>query len=223
MVRDGTGLGTRRMTIAAVDVREVSRLFGRTAALRSVSTRFERGELTVLSGPNGAGKSTLLSIVGTRLRPTRGRTSYMGTEGPLAPSAVRRELGWVSHESLCYQELSGRKNIELVLELHGLPRQRYDEIAEQVELGAFAERPVATLSRGQRQRVSLARALCHEPSLLLLDEPWTGLDHASAQLLERLTLEMSQKGAIVVVVSHEQGLAARLGARELKLINGRIA
>jgi heme exporter protein A len=207
----------------AVEVQEVSRLFGRTPALRSVSARFERGQLTVLSGPNGAGKSTLLSIVGTRLRPTRGRVSYLGANGPLEREDVRRQLGWVSHESLSYQELSGRKNIELVLELYGLPLSRYHEVAEAVELGPFAERPVATLSRGQRQRVSLARALCHNPSLVLLDEPWTGLDAASAKLLERLTLEMTERGAIVIVVSHEAGLAARLGARELRLQAGRIA
>lgn len=201
----------------------MSRLFGRTQALRSVSATFEQGELVVLSGPNGAGKSTLLSILGTRLRPTRGTVTYMSAAGPIAPRLVRLDLGWVSHESLCYQELTGRRNIELVLELHGLPRDRYDEVAALVELGKFAERPVQTLSRGQRQRVSLARALCHAPRLLLLDEPWTGLDARSAELLERVTLQMTAQGAIAIVVSHEQGVAQRLGAREVRLEGGKVA
>jgi ABC-type multidrug transport system ATPase subunit len=208
--------------VTRVVVSDVTRLFGRTPALRAVSATFERGQLTVLSGPNGAGKSTLLSIIGTRLRPTRGKVAYMNAQGQLDSSLVRRDLGWVSHESLCYQELSGRRNIELVLALHGLPLARYAEVAELVELGKFAERPVATLSRGQRQRVSLARALCHDPSLLLLDEPWTGLDVQSAALLEKLTLERTSGGAITIVVSHEPGIAERLGAREVRLEGGRV-
>jgi heme exporter protein A len=213
---------TERHALSRVEAHDVTRLFGRTQALRAVSASFGRGELTVLSGPNGAGKSTLLAILGTRLKPTRGAVQYMNEAGPIDRNRARAELGWVSHESLCYQELSGRRNIELVLSLHGLPLARYEEIASQVELGKFAERPVSTLSRGQRQRVSLARALCHNPSLVLLDEPWTGLDVNSAKLLERLTLNITAQGAITIVVSHEPGIAARLGARELQLVGGRL-
>lgn len=216
-----SGLGQR---LRAVHVRGVTRLFGATPALRGVSLDLPAGSITLLSGPNGAGKTTLLSIIGTQLKPTRGEVIYQGREGPLALAAVRAQLGWVSHDSHCYRELTGRQNIALAAELHGVSLGRnWERVAERFALGRFVERSVSTLSRGQRQRVALARALIHEPSLLLLDEPWTGLDAASSERLEQVVAEERARGAVVVVVSHAAGLAERLGAREVRLQAGRIA
>jgi heme exporter protein A len=204
-----------------VAARAVTKLFGATPALRGADLDLGPGEITLLSGPNGAGKSTLLSIIGTQLRPTRGRVDYLDGHGqPLDRQGVRAQLGWVSHASHCYGELSGRQNVQLCAELHGISGDRYEALAERLGLGRFAERPVRTLSRGQTQRVALARALVHGPSLLLLDEPWTGLDKKSGQLLEQVVHEEKARGALIAIVSHEANLAARLGAREVRVVRG---
>lgn len=201
----------------------MTRLFGATPALRGVSLDLRAGSVTLLTGPNGAGKTTLLSIIGTQLKPTRGELRYEGSGGALDLSVVRAQLGWVSHDSHCYRELTGRQNIELAARLFGVPVDlAWERVAERFGLGRFAERSVATLSRGQRQRVALARALVHRPSLLLLDEPWTGLDAASSERLEQVVDEERSAGAVIVVVSHAPGLAERLGATNVPLRAGRV-
>jgi len=209
--------------IKAVEAQDLTKLFGATPALRGASLRLKSDEITLLMGPNGAGKSTLLNIIGTMLRPTRGSVRYLDeSDRSLSRMEVRSQLGWVSHASHCYGELTGRQNIALAAELHGLGTEGYESLAERLALGRFAERPVSTLSRGQTQRVALARALVVEPSLLLLDEPWTGLDKKSAKLLERIVVEEKERGALVAIVSHEIGLGERLGAREVIVRQGRV-
>lgn len=206
-----------------VVVQELTKLFGATPALRGVSICLNAEEIALLSGPNGAGKSTLLGVMGTQLRPTRGSVQYLTGEGrELSRAQVRAQLGWVSHTSHCYGELSGRQNVALAAELQGVSPALYRPLAERLGLGKFAERPVSTLSRGQTQRVALARALIHSPKLLLLDEPWTGLDQKSGELLERVVLEERERGALIAIVSHEAGLAERLGAREVKIVRGQV-
>ncbi len=199
----------------------VTRTFGAIAALRAVSLTLESGQLVALEGSNGAGKSTLLAVLATAIRPTLGRVIYE----PLgeAVEAVRPELGWVSHDSLCYRELSGRENVELAARLYGVdPRAAWEATADRVQAKSFGERPFGTLSRGQRQRIALARALAHRPSVLLLDEPWTGLDPASAELLESALVEERRRGTLVVVSSHAPEQAERLGARRITLSGGRV-
>lgn len=209
------------MRIERIEVRSVTRLFGATPALRGVTTQFDSGELVFLEGPNGAGKSTLLAILGTVLSPTSGTVQYapMGEDRQLA----REHIGWVAHESHCYRELTGRQNVELAAEIRGLPvAEAWARVSKRVRAEAFADRSVSTLSRGQRQRIALARALVHEPSILLLDEPWTGLDDATSQELERIILEERDRGAIIIVVNHTPGLGQRLGARMVRIDRGRI-
>jgi heme exporter protein A len=129
----------------------------------------------------------------------------------------------VAHDSHCYRELGARDNVELAARIHGLePRTAWERVAARVDVAHLAERKVGTLSRGQRQRVALARALVHDPSVLLLDEPWTGLDQKSAALLEAVLLAERDRGALIVVVSHAEGLAERLKARRVRLQAGRI-
>jgi len=199
----------------------VTRLFGATPALRGVSVNFEAGSISVLEGANGAGKSTLLAVVGTLLTPSSGTVHYH----PLGPDRerARPQIGWVAHESHCYRELTGRQNVELAARLHGVePNAAWQRVSERVAAEAFGARRVSTLSRGQRQRIALARALVHRPSVLLLDEPWTALDSASAERLEAILLEERERGALIIVVSHAPGLADRLKARRIGLHSGRI-
>lgn len=207
--------------IEQIEVRAVTRLFGATPALRAVSARFEAGSITFLEGPNGAGKSTLLAVIGTVLTPTSGEVVYHPVGGEL--ELVRPHIGWVAHDSLCYRELSARGNVELAARVYGVDvASAWDRVAPRVGAEALADRRVATLSRGQRQRVALARALVHDPAVLLLDEPWSGLDRASAEYLQRVLLEERERGAVVIVVNHTDGLAERLGARCVRLENGRV-
>jgi heme exporter protein A len=210
------------MQVSRIEVRGVTRRFGATLALRQVSTSFAAGTLTFLEGPNGAGKSTLLAIIGTVLRPSSGSVTYEPFGA--AQEQARRHIGWVAHESHCYRELSGRRNIELVAQLHGvrLADENVARVIARVGAEPFAERPVGTLSRGQRQRIALARALVHQPGVLLLDEPWTGLDLASVDRLEAVIREEVAHGSLVIAVTHGAGTAERLGARRLRIEAGRV-
>jgi heme exporter protein A len=205
-----------------VELVGVSKTYGPVRALAGVSARFEEGAVTVIRGPNGSGKSTLLAIVGTVARPTSGRVDH-GSLGRTR-AVVRETVGWVGHDSLCYPDLSGRENIELAARLHQHDaRAAFERAAGRFELRAFAERPVRTYSRGQRQRIALARALVHAPRLLLLDEPTSGLDAVGVERLVTVVREEASRGAVVVVVTHDVSFAASLGATALTLERGRVA
>lgn len=199
--------------ITRVITKGLVKTYGFTVALRGVDVTIDRAQLTLIEGANGSGKSTLLGILGTVVRPSAGTIVYEPLGDDL--DDVRHEVGWLSHESLTYPDLSGRKNIELVASLVGIPlHDAWDRVAERFELGAFVSRPVRTYSRGQKQRVALARALVHGPSLILLDEPTTGLDKAGVKRLLSVVDDEVSRGAAVVVVSHEPELfRERAGAR----------
>jgi heme exporter protein A len=208
------------MDAGAVELRNVSKTYGPVRALVGVSWSFALGAVTVVRGANGSGKSTLLAVVGTLARPTSGKVAY----GELGRDRgqVRRTLGWVGHESLCYPDLTGRQNIELAARLYGCSaRDAYESAKERFELGAFADRPVRTYSRGQRQRIAVARALVHRPALLLLDEPTTGLDSAATARLQGVVREEAARGAVVIVVTHDVGFAEAMESQVLWLERGR--
>ncbi len=207
--------------IERVVIERVVKTFGATAALRGVSAEMRAGELTLVEGANGSGKTTLLRIIGTILQPSSGRVRY----APLGddPSAIRSELGWLSHELMAYGDLTGRQNVELAAEAHGLaPHDAWLQARERFQLGRFAERPLRTNSRGQRQRIALARALVHRPSLVLLDEPTTGLDKAGVARLVDLVAEEVASGAVVAVVSHEPELFDALAGHRIALERGAV-
>jgi len=207
--------------ISHIELRGVTRLFGANVALRAVDVDFRPGAITFVQGHNGAGKSTLMSIVGTVLKPSKGKVLYAphGASRQLA----RRHIGWVAHESHCYADLSGRENVELAARLYGLePSSAWLEVCDRVQAERFGGQAVGTLSRGQRQRIALARALVHAPSVLLLDEPLTGLDQASVERMEAILLEERDRGTIVVVISHTAGMAERMEGRRVYMQQGRI-
>jgi heme exporter protein A len=207
--------------IREVIARGIVKTYGSTVALRGVDATFRSGMLTLIEGANGSGKSTLLGVLGSVIRPTSGTVRYE----PLGEDmrTVRAAVGWVSHETLAYPDLTGRQNIELAARVHGLDaKSAWDRAEARFELGPFALRPLRTCSRGQRQRVALARALVHEPSLVLLDEPTTGLDRSGVGRLLQVVDEEVGRGAAVIIVSHEPDiLSDRVGARVL-LDRGRV-
>jgi ABC-type multidrug transport system ATPase subunit len=206
----------------SVQLRSVTKTYGPVRALVGVSAVFEPGQVSVVTASNGSGKSTLLAIVGTLAKVTSGRIEH-GELGR-SRSEVRATLGWVGHDSLCYPELTGRENIELAARLHGCdPAEAFGRVAARFELGAYSERPTRTYSRGQRQRLSLARALVHRPRLLLLDEPTTGLDSQSSARLCDVVREEARGGAVVVVVTHDAEFAAAIADTRMALERGRVA
>ena len=208
-------------TSPAVEARSLYQAYGRQPALRGVELRLARGEAVALLGPNGAGKSTLLRILSTLERPQRGEVRYGGS---IADERTRSTIGLVAHESLCYGDLSARENLVFFGGIYGVkdPAARAAALIERVALGAAADRPARTYSRGMLQRLAVARALVHGPRLLLLDEPVTGLDRQGVSLLASLLAEEKAAGASLIIVSHELAPIAPLVDRALVLRRGRI-
>jgi len=201
------------------------REFGGIPVLAGVDLTVEAGELVVLLGANGAGKSTLLRMFATLLRPSGGTLLLFGEDASRHPPAARRRLGHVGHEGACYPDLSGQENLEFYAELHGVPdpATRIEELLHWAGLVDAARRPVRVYSRGMGQRLALARALLHGPELLLLDEPFSGLDPAGAARLEVLLAELRQSGHAIVVSTHDLERVAAIATRVAILHRGRIA
>jgi len=190
---------------------QLSRSYGSTLALAGFSATFNAGSVTVLEGKNGAGKTTLLGVLSTLVRPSSGSVCWhpFGSDR----SVVRPLIGWLTHEPTVSLDLSGIENLRWAARLYGLEVSAVEEIRARLGIGAFGRRAVRTMSRGQRQRIALGRALLHRPSLLLLDEPTTGLDQEGiARLLTLIRAEAASE-TIVIVVSHDPSLAPQLGAR----------
>jgi ABC-type multidrug transport system ATPase subunit len=206
--------------ITSIRFDRISKRFGNTLALRGISGTFERG-LTILEGPNGSGKSTLLGILGGVVRPTAGKVTFDSDDGS---SDARSEVGWLSHDTLGYADLTGRENIELAARLHGMEaRAAWVSVVDRFDLGSFSERRLRTNSRGQKQRISLARAMVHGPSVLLLDEPTTGLDTVGVERLLRVLAEELEKLRLIVVVTHEPEPFISMSTARFRLDRGRVA
>lgn len=213
-----------RERFTRVEVERVSLAYGPTRALTNVSVSFDAGTVSTLEGPNGAGKSTLLNVLATLARPTSGAVRYGEFELPDDRALVRPSIGLVAHEALVYPDLTGRESLELFARWYRVddPAAAIAKVIETYALGSFVDRPVRTLSRGQLQRVALARATVHEPSLLLFDEPTTGLDHASTERVAAAIESARARGCVVIVVTHDRPLAERVADRRVFLQRGRV-
>ena len=194
------------------------------AVLAGVDLVVEGGECVALLGANGAGKTTLLRVLATLLRPSGGRLVLFGEDAARRPTAALRKLGYVGHESSCYGDLTATENLAFFAELYTLPdgARRVAELVEWTGLGAAARRPVRTFSRGMIQRLALARALLHRPELLLLDEPFNGLDPQASGMLEGLLVDLRRAGHAIVLSTHDVPRAAALATRVVMLHRGRI-
>ncbi len=198
-------------------VEGLRKTYGGTEALRGVSFTLDEGEFLCLFGPNGAGKSTLLKILATLLRPTLGTVRIRGFDLEDDPEAFRARLGLVSHQSFLYDDLTARENLEFYAGLYGVtdPAGRAEELLRQVDLYDRRDSPVGAFSRGMQQRLTIARALVNDPDLLLLDEPYTGLDEHAASLLRDRLGALHDRRRTIVMVTHNlrRGIesATRLG------------
>ena len=203
----------------------LARGFGGVRVLTGVDLTVAAGEVVVLLGPNGAGKTTLLRILALLLAPTGGRLVLFGTDATRAPAALRRRIGYAGHEISCYPDLSGAENLAFYAQLFGVaePAARIARLLAWAGLDGAGRRPVRTYSRGMSQRLALARALLHEPDLLLLDEPFSGLDPDAVERLQQQLLELRAAGHSVVLATHDVDRAVPVASRLAILHRGRIA
>jgi heme exporter protein A len=170
----------------AIALNGLTRNYGERAALQDVTLSLLTGATLAVFGPNGAGKTTLLRVLATLLRPHSGTVTVLDTKLPDDAWRVRGRIGLLGHEPLLYRELSARENLQYHARLHHVDDERVGERLAAVAMGARADEPVRTLSRGMVQRVAVARATLHDPELLLLDEPYANLDPAAIELVEPL-------------------------------------
>jgi heme exporter protein A len=187
--------------VPALEVEGLARHYGEREALSGVSLSLEDGQTLVVFGPNGAGKTTLLRVLATLLRPHSGSVRVLGSSLPQEAWSVRGRLGLLGHEPLLYRELTARENLRFHARLHDVPDQRVAELLELVALDGRSREPLRTLSRGMVQRVAVARAVLHDPELLLLDEPYANLDPAAVELVSPLIGASS--GRTRVICSHD--------------------
>lgn len=213
------------MSHIEVSARSLEKRFGPVAALRGVDVDVEGGRAVVLLGPNGAGKSTLLRILAGLSRPTAGTLSVR--HGGHESASRRRERAWVGfagHATLLYAELTARENLVFHGRLQGIadPVGRANQLLEDEGLAAVSDRRAGTFSRGMAQRLSIARALVHDPPFLLLDEPFTGLDRRAGDRLSGRLRGLRNEGRAILLVTHDLSRASEIADAALILLSGRI-
>jgi heme exporter protein A len=207
--------------MSAIELDRLERRYGERVALTDVSARVERGQTLAVLGANGAGKTTLLQVLAGLLRPHGGRAVVLGAELPGERWKLPGRVGYLGHEPLLYRELSARENLRYHARLHGVDAERVSVVLGAVGMERRADDPVRELSRGMVQRVAAARAVLHEPELLLLDEPRANLDPSAVEQLEPLIGRPS--GRTRVLVSHDVRGALAEADAVLRLHQGRPA
>ncbi len=208
-----------------ISLRGVTKAFGTQVALDRVDLEIPQGSFVAVMGANGAGKTTLLKTIAGIAVPTAGSVRIAGVEMRKAGPRLRGLIGVVSHETMLYADLTAAENLRFHAKLFGLPSppEAVERAGERLGIAPVLDRPVRALSRGTRQRVALARALLHDPAILLLDEPYTGLDEAAAASLSELLEELATPERTLVVTLHDV-VRAMAGPRRLVVLSaGRVA
>jgi heme exporter protein A len=185
----------------------LTRRYGDRVALSKISFSVPEGHTLVVLGPNGAGKTTLLKVLATLLRPHAGSVRVLGSELPAEAWKVRGRVGYLGHEPLLYKSMSARENLAFNAKLHGVADARIDELLDAVGLARRANDRIEEFSRGMRQRLAAARAVLHDPPLLLLDEPLSAVDPGAVALLEPLIGRSSGRTRVLVTHDVERGKA----------------
>ena len=210
------------MQPAALRLEGVSKVFGERHAVDNLSLELPQGAFLSIFGPNGAGKTTLLRMLSTLSRPTHGTIELLGISLKDEPDVAREHIGLISHNSMLYADLSAEQNLLLAARLYGIaePAQRVDQMLEAVELSHRRLDAVRTFSRGMTQRLSIARALLHDPEVVFLDEPYSGLDPHAVEVFDQL-LAAVREGRTFVMVSHDLRKGFEACTHALVLARGR--
>ena len=198
--------------------------FGHRTVVKNATLSVPPGEVVTIFGPNGAGKTTFIKMLATLLRPTSGELEVEGTDALTDLSRVRKALGVVVHEHLSYPTFSPYENLRFFGQMYGVTQleHRVTTLLTEVGLQRFIHEPLHIFSRGMTQRFMIARALLHHPSVLLLDEPFSGLDAAAQQFVVERIAQERQKGTSVIVTTHNTALGYLVGTRFLFMISGEL-
>jgi heme exporter protein A len=209
-----------------IETQALTKAYGLLPVLRKLDIAIKRGEFVALLGPNGSGKSTLLRMLVGLSKPSGGTIRIGGWELPKEAYAVRAQVGMVSHKPLLYENLSAGENLHFFARLYNLPanevENRITDLLAQVGLSKRRHDLVRTFSRGMQQRLSIARALLHNPDILLLDEPYTGLDQDASFTLDTLLQKAHQDGRTILMSTHDLPRAAKLAKRAVILSRGSV-
>lgn len=207
----------------AIEVRHLSKVFGTRKAVDDVSFDLPEGAFLSIFGPNGAGKTTLLRVLSTLARPTDGEARIVGVDVKESPDEAREHIGLISHQSMLYPDLTAEENLLLYAKLYGVedPDARVRELLDAVGLAHRRLDLVRTFSRGMTQRVSIARALVHDPDVVFLDEPYSGLDPHAVEIFDGL-IESVRGDRTFVMVSHDLAKGYSMCTHALVLARGRV-
>jgi heme exporter protein A len=207
-----------------IQTKQLIKRVGDKVILRGVNLSIKEGQTVAILGPNGAGKSTILKVIATLIKPSSGEVLINNKELKKHALEVKSLIGYLPHASLLYDHFTPLENLILFGKLYGVKdvEKRAKELIEKVGLSFFLHEPVKSFSRGMIQRVAIARAIVHEPRILLLDEPHTGLDQQAIVILNKVILEMKAQGTTTVMVTHDFKQAAEICDRIIIVKNGKI-
>lgn len=207
-----------------IEARKLTKSFGPRTALAGVDLSIGEGEFVTLVGPNGAGKTTLLRTLATLSRPSSGTVRIAGLDVTREGEKIRRRIGFLSHRTLLYDDLTADQNLRFYARMYDVPEDqaRIGDLLERVGLAMRRHDRVHTFSRGMKQRLAVARAVLHKPQVLLLDEPYTGLDAQAVQTLTDLLLELAGDGRAILLTTHRMSRGLAVGQRVLVLHHGRL-
>ncbi len=211
-------------TTFALESEDIRKTFGHFTALGGITLAVNRGEFVALFGRNGAGKTTFLKTAATLVRPTHGKLRIEGIDIHDQPEQARRHIGFLSHNTYLYRDLNPVENLRFFGRLYGLtnPDERIHKLLERVGLQRRANDPVRSFSRGLNQRLGLARVMLHDPSLILLDEPYTGLDANAVEMLNQMLDEAVGTGKTIILTTHDIEHGLRAASRAVIIDRGKV-
>ena len=208
--------------MALISIEELYKSFGNFRVLQDINLEVEKGEFVTIFGPNGAGKTTLIKILATLVSPTRGTVVVNGFDVREKPIDVRRSIGVISHDTYLYHELTAVENLRFYGQMYEIERieERIRDVISRVGLAHRGNHRVGTFSRGMKQRLSIARAILHNPVILLLDEPYTGLDQHASAIFDKIMQQLGTEHITRIMISHDIERGLKLCNRAFILNNG---
>jgi heme ABC exporter ATP-binding subunit CcmA len=208
-----------------IETEDLVKGFGRKKVIDGVNLKIEKGDFLAIFGPNGAGKTTLIKLLSTLFRPSSGRITIDGLDTKKKAAEVRQRIGVLTHSSFLYDELSAKENLRFYMRMYNVQveDERVKGLLGRVKLLHRINDMVGTYSRGMKQRLAIARAIAHNPKILLLDEPYTGLDLNGSEILSNILSEHLEQGKTIVMATHDVELGYEVSKRLAVLFDGKIA